>query len=206
MTVIKILIQAKFSLFIILFAINLLPIFVAAQQKDSITTSIPKMTIEKSGQKDFDFEIGTWKTKLKVLKGPLSGSTTWVEYEGTSIVREVCNGRANLVELNVKSPAGQIEGLSLRLYNPETKQWSLNFANMRDGNLAIPAVGSFKNGRGEFFNEDTFNGQKILVRFVISAITANSCHFEQAFSADNGKTWETNWIADDTRVKKKTEK
>jgi hypothetical protein len=199
--------HTKFTLLISFFGINLLPIFVAAQQKsDSITTSILKTTIEKSGQKDFDFEIGTWKTKLKRLKSPLSGSTTWVEYEGTSIVKEVCNGRANLVELNVEGHSGRIEGVSLRLYNPETKQWSLNFANMRDGNLAIPAVGNFKNGRGEFFNEDTFNEQKILVRFVISEITANSCHFEQAFSADNGKTWEINWIADDTRVKKKTGK
>lgn len=206
-TVIKILIRTKFSVVISFFVINLLPIFAAAQQKtDSITTSISKKTNEKSGQKDFDFEIGIWKTKLKLLKNPLSGSTTWVEYEGTSIVREVCNGRANLIELNVEGSAGRIEGLSLRLYNPETEQWSLNFANIRNGILAIPAVGSFKNGRGEFFNEDTFNGQKILVRFVISEITANSCHFEQAFSADNGKTWEANWIADDTRVKNKTEK
>lgn len=205
--VIKILIKTKFGLVTSFFIINLLPIFVAAQQKaDTITTSIPKTTIEKSGQKDFDFEIGIWKTKLRLLKSPLSSSTTWVEYEGSSIVREVCNGRANLVELNVEGSAGRIEGLSLRLYHPETKQWSLNFANIRDGNLAIPAVGRFKNGRGEFFNEDTFNGQKILVRFVISQITANSSHFEQAFSTDNGKTWETNWIADDERVKKKTEK
>jgi hypothetical protein len=117
--------------------------FVSAQQKsDSI--SIPKTTIEKNGQKDFDFEMGSWKTKLKRLKSPLSGSTTWIEYEGTSIVREVCNGRANLVVLNVAGPAGRIEGLSLRLYNPEIKQWSPHFANIREGKLTTPAVGSFK--------------------------------------------------------------
>lgn len=199
-TVIKIVRMTKFSLLTNFFVINLSPIFVAAQQKpDSIT-------IEKSGQKDFDFEIGTWKTKLKRLKNPLSGSTTWIEYEGTSIVREVCNGRANLIELNVAGLAGRIEGLSLRLYNPITKQWSLNFANIKVGDLGIPTVGSFKNGQGEFFNEDTFNGQKILVRFIISKITANSCHFEQAFSADSGKTWEVNWIADDTRIETKKKK
>ena len=186
-------VQKNFRVLISAFVCSLLPILVAAQQKSDSTST---------GQKDFDFEIGTWKTKLKRLKSPLSGSATWVEYEGTTIVREVCNGKSNLVELDVKGPSGRIEGVSLRLYNPETKQWSLNFASMRDGNLAMPAVGSFKNGRGEFFNDDTFNGQKIIVRFVISAITANSCHFEQAFSTDNGKTWEVNWIADDTRVKK----
>lgn len=187
----------------IFFAIVLFPFFVEAQQPASATTSDVTEKGENSGQNDFDFEIGTWKTSLKRLKDPLSGSVTWINYDGTSIVSKVCNGLANLVELDVEGSAGRITGASLRLFNPQTKQWSLNYANMRDGSLAIPAVGSFKNGRGEFFNEDTFNGKKILVRFVISGITANSCHFEQAFSADNGKTWEINWIADDTRIENK---
>jgi hypothetical protein len=151
-------------------------------------------------QHDFDFHIGTWKTHLKRLMGPLSGSNTWVEYEGTTVVRSVWNGRANLVELAVDGPAGHIEGLSLRLYNPESHQWSLNFANAASGTLAEPTVGEFKNGRGEFFDQETFNGRAILVRFVISEITPTSCHFEQAFSDDGGKTWEVNWVATDTRV------
>src|ERR1700738_2926959 len=74
---------------------------------------------ERDGQHDFDFEIGTWKTHLRRLQHPLTGSTTWVEYDGTSVVRKVWNGRANLVELKVDGPTGQIEGLSLRLYNPK---------------------------------------------------------------------------------------
>lgn len=201
MTVEKTLTSTMFGLLINVI-INLFPMNVGAQQKlDSMKTVAPKTTNVVSGQNDFDFEIGNWKTHLKRLVKPLSGSTTWVEYEGSTIVTKVFDGKANLVELDVKGPAGRIEGLSLRLYNPETKQWSLNFANMRDGNLAIPAVGNFKNGYGEFFNEDTFNGEKILVRFVISEVTANSCHFEQSFSADKGKTWEVNWIVDDTKVK-----
>lgn len=197
--------KTKLSLLICFLGINLLPTTVTAQQKSdsTIITDSLRSGMNKTGQRDFDFEIGTWKTKLKRLKAPLSGSTTWVEYEGTSIVKELCNGKANIVELDVQGPGDRIEGVSLRLYNPETMQWSLNFANMRDGNLAIPAVGSFKSGRGEFFNEDTYNGKKILIRFVISQITANSCHFEQAFSTDNGKTWEVNWIADDTRLQSK---
>jgi hypothetical protein len=154
---------------------------------------------KRDGQRDFDFEIGTWKTHLKRLVRPLSGSTTWVEYEGTTVVSKVWNGRANLVELDVSGPAGRIEALSLRLYNPETRQWSLNFANSASGTLSTPTVGGFKGGRGEFFNEETFNGKTILVRFVISGITPKSCRFEQAFSADGGKTWEVNWIATDTR-------
>ena len=156
---------------------------------------------ERDGQHDFDFEIGTWKTHLRRLQRPLTGSTTWVEYEGTTVVRKVWNGRANLVELKADGPAGHFEGLSLRLYNPQSREWSLNFANINDGILTQPSIGEFKNGRGEFFNQDTFNGRAILVRFVISDITPTSCRFEQSFSNDGGKTWEVNWIAIDTRVK-----
>ena len=153
----------------------------------------------RDGQHDFDFEIGSWKTRLRRRLHPLTGSTTWVEYEGTTVVRKVLDGRANLVELKVDGPAGRIEGLSLRLYNPESRQWSLNFANIASGTLSQPTIGEFKNGRGEFYDQETLNGRAILVRFVISDITPNSCHFEQAFSNDGGKTWEVNWIADDTR-------
>ena len=155
---------------------------------------------KRDGQHDFDFEIGTWKTHLRRLVHPLSGSASWVEYEGTTVVRKVWNGRANLVELEVDGPAGHIEALSLRLYKPETRQWSLNFSNSAGGTLSVPSVGEFENGRGEFFSQETLNGRAIQVRFVISNTTPTSCHFEQAFSGDGGKTWDVNWIATDTRV------
>jgi hypothetical protein len=156
---------------------------------------------QRDGQHDFDFEIGSWKTHVSRLLKPLTGSTTWVEYDGTTVVRKVWEGRANLVELDVDGPAGHIEGLSLRLYNPESRQWNLNFSNSKVGTLSPPSIGEFKNGRGEFLSQETLDGRDILVRFVISDITANSVRFEQAFSADGGKTWEPNWIAVDTRVK-----
>lgn len=159
----------------------------------------------RDGQHDFDFEIGTWKTHLKRLLHPLSGSTEWMEYNGTTIVHKIWNGRANLVELQVDGPSGHFEGLNLRLYNPQSRQWSLNFASSSGGTLTQPTIGEFKNGRGEFYDQETFNGRAILVRFVISEITANSCRFEQAFSDDGGKTWEVNWIATDTRVKEGTQ-
>ena len=152
------------------------------------------------GQHDFDFEIGTWKTHLRRLQRPLTGSTTWVEYEGTTVVRKILDGRANLVELVVDGPAGHIEALSLRLYNSESYQWSLNFSGNGSGSLSQPTIGEFKNGRGEFYDQEMYNGRAILVRFVISGITPTSCHFEQSFSEDGGKTWEVNWIAVDTRV------
>jgi hypothetical protein len=154
----------------------------------------------RDGSHDFDFEIGTWKTHLEVLQHPLTGSTKWVELNGISVVRKVWNGRANLVELEVDGPNGHIEGLSLRLYDPVAHQWSLNFANAKAGSLSVPTIGEFRNGRGEFYDREPVNGRMILVRNVWSDIKPNSCHFEQAFSDDGGKTWETNWIADDTRV------
>ncbi|HEY2976153.1 MAG TPA: hypothetical protein VGJ48_26805 [Pyrinomonadaceae bacterium] len=168
---------------------------------DASSTNIQKTLKERDGQHDFDFEIGTWKTHLRRLLHPLTGSTTWVEYEGTTVVRKVWSGRANLVELEADGPAGHFEGLSLRLYNPQSRQWSLNFASSNGGTMSQPTIGGFKDGRGEFFDQETFNGRAIFVRFVISDITPNSCRFEQAFSDDGGKTWEVNWIATDTRVK-----
>jgi hypothetical protein len=150
---------------------------------------------------DFDFHFGNWKTHLWRRLKPLTGSNTWVEYEGTTVVRKVWNGRANLVELTADGPAGHFEGLNLRLYNPKSHQWSLNFANANEGTLSQPTIGEFKNGRGEFFDQETLNGRAIFVRFVISDITPNSCRFEQSFSDDGGKTWELNWVALDTKLK-----
>lgn len=145
---------------------------------------------------DFDFHVGTWSTHVRRRVKPLTGSTTWVEMKGTTVVRKVWDGRANLVEL----VAPGFEGLSLRLYNPQSKQWSLNFASSSDGTLTPPTIGGFRDGRGEFYAQETLNGRAIFVRFVISDITADSVRFEQAFSEDGGKSWEVNWIAVDTRV------
>ena len=182
-------------------SIAMLPLPGLAQQNSNPSgTSQQSISVARDGQHDFDFEIGTWKTHIRRLIHPLTGSTTWAEYEGTSVVRKVWNGRANLLELEVGGPAGHIQGLSLRLYNPQSRQWSLNFANSNGGSLSTPTIGEFKNGRGEFYDQETFNGRAIFVRFVISDITENSCHFEQAFSDDGGKTWEVNWVATDTRL------
>lgn len=173
-----------------------------AQQKPAAAgTSVRQTPTQRDGQHDFDFHLGTWKTRLKRLLHPLTGSTTWVEYEGITTVRKVWNGRANLVELVADGAAGHFEGLSLRLYNPQARQWSLNFANINDGVITQPTIGEFKNGRGEFFDQETLNGRAIFVRFIIFDITPDSCRFEQAYSDDGGKTWEVNWVATDTRVK-----
>ncbi|MBX3280867.1 MAG: hypothetical protein KF756_00165 [Acidobacteria bacterium] len=156
---------------------------------------------KRDGQKDFDFEIGTWKTHVKRLVSPLSGKNDWVEYNGTTVVRKVWSGKANLVELVMDGPAGHFEGLSLRLYNPSTRQWSLNFSNIKSGVLSLPTIGEFRNGRGEFYNQETLNGRSIFVRFIVIPESNDVCRFEQSFSDDGGKTWELNWIATDTRIK-----
>jgi hypothetical protein len=172
----------------------------AGSQPEVSTPDTQSAEANRDGQHDFDFEIGTWHTHLERRLHPLTGSNEWVEYEGTSTIRKVWDGRANLVELDVEGPAGRIEALSLRLYNPESRQWSLNFSNSRTGTMSPPTIGGFRNGRGEFYSQETLDGRAILVRFVISDITPQSCRFEQAFSGDGGKTWEVNWIATDTRI------
>jgi len=182
----------------LLVALQAIPAIAEPATRVPATCPTPAQT-GRDGQHDFDFEIGTWATKLQRLQNPLSGSTTWVDYQGTRRVREILNGRANLVELEVEGASGSIEGPSLRLYDPEARQWSLNFASARSGVLTPPVYGGFNGNCGEFYGQDTLNGRAILVRFVISDIEPDSARFEQAFSIDGGRTWEVNWIAIDTR-------
>ncbi|MBA2743282.1 MAG: hypothetical protein H0U43_03065, partial [Chthoniobacterales bacterium] len=180
---------------LILFAVGLFPLQAFLQQSSAAPkTDPPDKAAERDGQHDFDFEFGSWKTHLWRLEHPLTGSKSWIEYDGTTVVRKVWDGRANLVELEVDGPAGHIKALSLRLYSPQSRQWSLNFATNGGGTLGTPTIGEFKDGRGEFYDQEPINGRAALVRFVISDIKPDSCRFEQAFSEDGGKTWEVNWI------------
>jgi hypothetical protein len=172
------------------------------QQSSGASASIPQpASAERDGQHGFDFELGSWKIHLKKLMHPLTGSKTWVEFDGTSVTRKVWDGRAQIEEFETDNPTtGHIEGLTLRLYNPQTHQWSLYWANSKDGAMAPPQIGQFQNGVGEFYAQDTLNGKLIFVRFIWSKTDTNSPHFEQSFSNDGGKTWEVNWITDQVRV------
>ena len=155
-----------------------------------------------TGQHDFDFHFGTWKAHILLLAHPLSGSTTWIESNGTVTVRKIWDGRANLEEIDSGDAATHFQALTLFLYNPASHQWSQTFANIGDGTLGQPLIGEFKNGRGEFFNQEQFHGRAILVRFVWSDITPNSHRVEQSYSDDGGKTWEPNFVATLTRESK----
>lgn len=153
-----------------------------------------------SSQSDFDFLIGTWNVRNRRLKRPLSGSTDWYEFESTSKAQKIWGGLANMDEFNGDSPLGLIQGMTVRLFDPQTKQWRLYWANRKDGQFGVPTIGSFVDGRGEFFDQELFEGRSIFVRYIWCDGTHDSCRWEQAFSADGGKTWETNWIMDFTRA------
>src|SRR4030095_14640231 len=172
---------------------------------DKVTSHSAKASVKKAsqrdGQRDFDFAFGTWETRVWRLLNPLTSSNRWAEYEGTTVVTKIWNGRANLAELEADGTEGHLQVMSLRLYNPQSGQWSLYAASSRNGTLSVPTVGEFKDGRGEFFDQETLNGRSTLGRNVCSDITPDSCRFEQAFSDDGGKSWEVNWIAVDIRVK-----
>jgi hypothetical protein len=159
---------------------------------------------ERDGQHDFDPLIGSWKATLKRLEHPLSGSTSWVEFEGTQITKSLWGGRGTMDEFHVDSPSTNthIDGLTVRLYNPKSHQWHIYWANANRGMFDLPpTIGRWNNGRGEFYDQEYFEGRSILVRYLWSDVTPTSAHFEQSYSEDGGKTWEANWISTITRTK-----
>jgi hypothetical protein len=160
------------------------------------------LPVVHGGPHDFDFEFGAWTVRMKRLVHPLAGSHTWIDYTGTSVVRPIWNGRANLAELDVQdlTTDARIDGLSVRLFDPVAHQWRVSFANATNGLLGVPTIGGFHDGRGEFYDREPFNGRTIAVRFVFSDITTDTFRFVQSFSADGGATWEANWMATFTRA------
>ncbi len=162
--------------------------------------AVPAAAAARDGAHDFDFDLGKWHTHSQRLLHPLTGSNTWVTLDGTTSVQALWQGRANLAEFRAEGSARRVELLSLRWYNPGSGQWNLDFATPGVGTLGIPGVGVFVNGRGDFYDQETFNGRTILVRFSIWGISPDTAQSEQAFSADGGKTWETNWINHYTRA------
>jgi hypothetical protein len=160
----------------------------------------------RDGSHDFDWEVGTWQTHLRVLRQNPDGTTSWVTYEGTSNVIPIWNCRADMVELEATAADGRhIEAINLRLYDRETHQWSLNFANVEAAAFGVPTIGEFRHGVGTFYDEEPIGGRQVLVRGMWWHITATSAQFVQSISDDGGKTWKTNWTADDTRVKGTTD-
>lgn len=163
----------------------------------------PPSAATRDGQHDFDFDTGTWKMHIRRLVHPLTGSTEWTTMEGTTVTHPIWNGRANLAEVEADGPSGHLELLALRLYDPTAHQWSIHFATSDVGVLSVPSVGTFQNGQGTFYDSELFHGRNILVRFRIGPVSATEVRSDQAFSADGGRTWETNWINTYTRIGEK---
>ena len=154
---------------------------------------------EHDGRNDFDFFIGRWKAHNRRLRERLKGSHDWEEFEGTIVDRKVLGGLGNVDEVTMDRESGRVEGMTVRLFDPRTQEWSLYWASSATGVLELPMIGKFENGRGEFFAHEVHETRHVYSRFIWSEITENSCRWEQALSPDGGKTWETNWIADFTR-------
>jgi hypothetical protein len=168
----------------------------------SVADAAPAAAVAaRDGQHDFDFDIGVWRTHIRRILNPLSGATQSIELNGTVTVRKVWGGRASLEEIETDGPNGHWEAMTLFLYNPAARQWSTNFVNSKVGQLTTPLVGSFTNGRGELFGQDTIDGRIILVRGVWSDIKPDSHQYEESYSADGGRTWARAFIANLTREK-----
>ncbi len=154
----------------------------------------------QDGRNDFDFFIGRWKVHHRRLRERLKGSTAWEEFEGTAACHKILGGLGNFDEGTMERDSGRFEGVTLRLFDPKSQEWSLYWADNVRGTLDIPMIGRFQNGVGEFYDQEVFEGKHIFSRFTWSISSETACRWEQAFSADGGKTWETNWIMDFIRT------
>jgi hypothetical protein len=156
----------------------------------------------RDGAHDFDFLIGNWKAHVRRLPDRLVGSTTWVEYDGISNHKKILDTNANFEEFDVDNPEKHlhIKAQTLRLYNPDSHQWSTYPLDLDKGVLSLPpVVGQFTGNRGEFYDQEQYKGRSILVRYVWLNISPKSARMEQSFSPDGGKTWEANWICELSR-------
>lgn len=149
---------------------------------------------------DFDFLIGTWHVANRRLTKWLVGSDDWEEFPGESTCVRVWDGAANFDQ--IVFPTKGFRGLTLRLYDPARDEWSLYWANSRDGLLGLPpVVGRFgADGTGAFYADEVQEGRQVRVRYLWSGITATTARWEQAFSTDGERTWETNWVMEMTRT------
>jgi hypothetical protein len=157
---------------------------------------------QRDGSHDFDFLIGNWKAHVRRLPDRLVGSNTWIEYDGISNHKKILDSNANFEEFDVRNAEKnlRIKAQTLRLYNPQSHQWSIYLVDVDNGTLSLPpVVGQFNGNRGEFYDQEDWKGRAILVRYVWLNISPKSARMEQSFSPDGGKSWEVNWICELSR-------
>ena len=150
---------------------------------------------------DFDFLVGRWTVKHRRLKGRLEHNIDWETFAGTCETRLILGGQANVDDNVLELPGGTYRAVTMRVFDPATKTWSIWWLDSRHPHdLDPPVAGGFRNGIGTFFADDRFRGKPIKVRFIWSDITATKARWQQAFSEDGGATWETNWVMEFSRV------
>ena len=175
----------------------------ASPQQASPSSGASAQTLPLSdGAHDFDFLIGDWKAHVRRLPDRLVGSSAWIEYDGISNHKKLLDSNANFEQFEVDNPQRHlhIKAQTLRLYNPDSHQWSIYLVDLDKGTLSLPpVVGQFIGNRGEFYDQEEWKGRAILVRYLWLNISPKSARMEQAFSPDGGKSWETNWICELTR-------
>jgi len=154
----------------------------------------------RDGREDFDFFIGSWKGHQRRLRERLKDSQSWEKFESVSVVRKMLGGLGNFDEVTMQRATGEVRGVTVRLFNPETRQWSIYWADSVGATLGAPMVGEFKDGLGVFYDCEAFEGKRIFSRFLWSHDSQDTARWEQAFSPDGGTTWETNWTMDFTRL------
>lgn len=183
-------------------AVAILTLFTARLSSDS-GHRIAQAESAVSGVHDFDFLVGSWRVHHRKLKQRLVNNHDWVEFEGTLVMRKLMDGYSNVDDDVFEVPGGAYRGVALRSFDTKTQRWSIWWLDSRtpQGPLDPPVRGSFQNGVGTFYADDTWEGKPVRIRFIWSKITPTSCQWEQAFSTDKGVTWETNWVQDIQRVR-----
>jgi hypothetical protein len=155
----------------------------------------------RDGRHDFDFLAGRWAVSHRRLIQSLAGSNDWQTFTGTCHAWPLLGGLGNVDDNLLHLPAGDYRAASLRAFDPGTQRWSIWWLDGRaPGRLDPPVVGAFESGIGTFLADDTYEGRPIRVRFTWSGTDTPAPRWEQAFSADAGKTWETNWAMNFSRL------
>jgi hypothetical protein len=202
----------RYLMTILLFTIHNLGFSQKSLLIPDTTIAIPKLNFDSRGDliikasptsssKDFNYLIGNWKLKNRKLKSRLTNCTEWVEFESKVAMYQILGGNGNIDKYTDTASGKPYEGIALRLFNSKTKLWSIYWADNNSGTLDPPVVGSFENKIGHFFCKDTFNGKKIIIVFRWDVRNPNLPVWSQAFSADNGKTWEWNSINVSERIR-----
>jgi hypothetical protein len=181
-------------------------------QTDKMVSNMEDFSINENGEleifpsqtsshTDFDFYIGKWNIRNKKLKERLNNCDEWIEFNSTDDTSHLLKGFANMNKFAATFDGEPFEGIAIRLFNPQTKLWSIYWADSNAVSFDPPMVGSFDGNIGKLYCKDKFKGRDIIVLFHWDKTDIDNPIWSQAFSTDNGKTWEWNWYMYASRIK-----